>query len=907
MGIRKGLYTTQEFPFPRKLMNTALSPELVPTTQAIDLLNFIPSQSKAGSGEKRFGTTQLGTEITGETIQRLASFTKSDGTLQLLAYTDSGKIYSSDDDGTTWVSRKTGLNILGLGRFVDFNEKLIIYNGKDTPMSWDGSTISDLSEYVKDNLFPEWVSENSISIETISDNTVNYPANRNIKIEFSGDKLAISSLTQTTGTATATTTNNHNLSTGDIVTISNATPEGYNGDYEIVSTGANTFTFSVDSGLASPASFQTDYIECVKGTTKEVGGFVKEHEDLVITSTGVDTPDKTTAFKFKVFLGENSNLRNAEIQYTAKLSEEASRAYFRQYSYKVQYKASNGSAWKTLNSGSVTDTSKPLTITANNLPRNSYNIRVISEVLVGASVFSGKATITDVEVKVPTKTEILTNGTPNSDKAINIASITLLSGTATVTTTTDHGYATNDAVTIYNAEQDEYNGTYLITVTGATTFTYGVGGNPTSPATVDTNLPSTIVYSFQRLVNTTTVTSSSYTSPNTTVTLTDNILPNESGVTIDRLWYEDNPPAFSYIISHNNRLWALGAGETLPSTYKSEDRLKLYFTDSTNNENTWFNEETQAPSFIDVTNKHGVEDELIGLSTIEGNLILHGRNKLQVWTGYSPIIGGDFSHFKTIPVGTFSGDLIQDFPSDIMFATKYGLRSLRNVFQSEGLEVSPDLGSDIDPSIQDAISSVTTTANYKALRSFRYERDGMYGYFINGEMWVYIISEEAKGWVRFDGAFSSATDFLSLPDGRLIMSEGGFIYTYDNGAGSTTKSYTDRGSAIQLKWATPWVEKYKRWANKKWNLVVGVNTKPTTVTLRRHKDGNIAQESAMSISIGNNIALWDSALWDVSLWDTGTTRPVKRDKFIAESFSFSITETGTAGAVNIISIQAIGS
>ncbi|MBF0179030.1 MAG: hypothetical protein HQM03_03270, partial [Magnetococcales bacterium] len=46
------------------------------------------------------------------------------------------------------------------------------------------------------------------------------------------------------------------------------------------------------------------------------------------------------------------------------------------------------------------------------------------------------------------------------------------STTVTVTTAAAHGYSTNDTVTINNASPTDYNGSYVISVTGATTFTY---------------------------------------------------------------------------------------------------------------------------------------------------------------------------------------------------------------------------------------------------------------------------------------------------------------------------------------------------------------------------------------------------------------------------------------------------
>jgi phage tail sheath protein FI len=65
----------------------------------------------------------------------------------------------------------------------------------------------------------------------------------------------------------------------------------------------------------------------------------------------------------------------------------------------------------------------------------------------------------------------------------SVSGITRATSTATVTTASAHGFTTGQRVTIAGATQTEYNGTFTITVTGATTFTYTVTGTPATPAT----------------------------------------------------------------------------------------------------------------------------------------------------------------------------------------------------------------------------------------------------------------------------------------------------------------------------------------------------------------------------------------------------------------------------------------
>lgn len=67
--------------------------------------------------------------------------------------------------------------------------------------------------------------------------------------------------------------------------------------------------------------------------------------------------------------------------------------------------------------------------------------------------------------------------------SVAVTSITRAVNTATVTTTTNHGYSTGNYVNLSGAVQTDYNGDYTITVTGVTTFTYTVANTPVTPAT----------------------------------------------------------------------------------------------------------------------------------------------------------------------------------------------------------------------------------------------------------------------------------------------------------------------------------------------------------------------------------------------------------------------------------------
>lgn len=70
----------------------------------------------------------------------------------------------------------------------------------------------------------------------------------------------------------------------------------------------------------------------------------------------------------------------------------------------------------------------------------------------------------------------------NPASVLSVTSITRSGTTATVTITA-HGYSTGQNITIAGATQTAYNGTFIITVLTANTFTYQVSGAPATPAT----------------------------------------------------------------------------------------------------------------------------------------------------------------------------------------------------------------------------------------------------------------------------------------------------------------------------------------------------------------------------------------------------------------------------------------
>lgn len=68
--------------------------------------------------------------------------------------------------------------------------------------------------------------------------------------------------------------------------------------------------------------------------------------------------------------------------------------------------------------------------------------------------------------------------------AQTISTITHVGAVATLTTAAPHGLVDNNRVTISGASSSEYNGTYVINVTGANTFEYTMASTPAANATI---------------------------------------------------------------------------------------------------------------------------------------------------------------------------------------------------------------------------------------------------------------------------------------------------------------------------------------------------------------------------------------------------------------------------------------
>jgi hypothetical protein len=271
--MRQAMYNNVVFSAAKQLMNTATAPQALNASFAQNITNMLPT--KGGTLAIRHGTLALGSPTGDGNIIEIMPFVKPDGISQVLVYTDTGAVKLFNEGLGTYTNVITGLNTSGVPFYTEHLEGgkpyLIIVNGYNPNMVWDGTTLTTMSEYVTDLATSEtWVSATQLSLNTGTLGVTNYPVGRSVKVTFSTSAhLNVSSLTRVGTTATLTASVAHNLQTGDYVTIAGANQVEYNGTFQITVTSATVLTYTLVGTPATPAngSLQLTFSNITRTTT----------------------------------------------------------------------------------------------------------------------------------------------------------------------------------------------------------------------------------------------------------------------------------------------------------------------------------------------------------------------------------------------------------------------------------------------------------------------------------------------------------------------------------------------------------------------------------------------------------------------------------------------------------------
>ena len=396
--------------------------------------------------------------------------------------------------------------------------------------------------------------------------------------------------------------------------------------------------------------------------------------------------------------------------------------------------------------------------------------------------------------------------------AQTISTITHVGTTATVTTAAPHNLITGNRITISGATANDYNGTYVIIKTGASSFTYVMATTPAANATV---------------VGTYTITGITGVNSNTFSNV--NLFKN-------RLYFcQNNTLSFWYLdveaISGPATDFALGA------FYRNGGYLQAM--------GTWT---------LDAG--YGVDDFAVYVTSM---------GEILVYKGFDPSDPNNWAMVGLWQMGqTFSRRCFFKWGGDLLLLTQDGLLPLTASLQSSRLDPRINLTDKIYYAVSLAASAYSNNfgwqINYLA-------ESNMLILSIPTDLGMeqYVMNTINKSWARFTGI--EAYCFTVSGDQDMHFGGDGFVGLFfnsnsDNGANivaNCQQAYNYFDSRGQLKRFTL-IRPIFQTNNGFPTVLCGISTDFDTIPL--------TNQIAFNPS-ATNIGVWDTGLWDQSNWGGG--------------------------------------
>ena len=401
--------------------------------------------------------------------------------------------------------------------------------------------------------------------------------------------------------------------------------------------------------------------------------------------------------------------------------------------------------------------------------------------------------------------------------AQTISTITHVGTTATLTTASPHGLITGNRVTISGATPSDYNGTYVITKTGASTFTYVMTTTPASNATV---------VGIYTTIGITGVDSSTFINVN----LFKNRLYFTQKNTL-ACWYLDvnaiggaaNPLYFGSIARNGGYLQAMG---------------------------TWTLDAGQ-----------GADDYAVFVTSM-GEVI--------VYNGTDPTSATTWALKGVWQLGqTFNRKCFFKWSGDLLLLTQDGLVPLASALQSSRLDPRVNLTDKIYYPISQACTTYYSNFGWQ-IQYFASENMLILNIPTNSGMEQYIMHTITKSWARFTGIQAYCWEVSG--DNSMHFGGDGFVgnfYTASSDAGANITA------AVQQAYSyfdTPG-------QNKRFTMVRPIlqsdGGTPSVLCGLSVDFQPIDNTGAISFNPSSqSVGVWDAAKWDANNWGGGliTTR-----------------------------------
>jgi len=389
--------------------------------------------------------------------------------------------------------------------------------------------------------------------------------------------------------------------------------------------------------------------------------------------------------------------------------------------------------------------------------------------------------------------------------------------TATVTTASAHGLVTNNRVTISGATPTEFNGTYVITVTGTTTFTYTMAVAPSGNASVVG-----------------TYTTIGITGVNSNTFINVNLFKNRLYFTQkDTLacWYLDvnaiggtaNPLYFGSIARNGGYLQAMG---------------------------TWTLDAGQ-----------GADDYAVFVTSMGETIVYNGTDPTSATTW---ALKGVWQLGQT-----FNRKCFFKWSGDLLLLTQDGLVPLASALQSSRLDPRVNLTDKIYYPISQACTNYFSNFGWQ-IQYFASENMLILNIPVSSGMEQYVMHTITKSWARFTGIQAYCWEVSG--DNTMHFGGDGFVgnfYTASSDAGSNITA------AVQQAYSyfdTPG-------QNKRFTMVRPIlqsdGGTPSVLCGLSVDFQPIDNTGAISFNPSSQtVGIWDSAKWDANNWGGGliTTR-----------------------------------
>src|SRR6266705_5859217 len=246
-----------------------------------------------------------------------------------------------------------------------------------------------------------------------------------------------------TGTATAS---NHGLNTSDFVDVTGATPAAYNvSDAPIIKIDANTFTYGLSAAAGTSSSGQTVFGKKLVQTLTSAGATAT----ATLPSHGYSATNQITISGASNDAGFNGTFAIASVTTNTFTYTRISPSSLAGTTAQATSAGHGFSSGQSVTISGATPSTSPYngTFTITVLDANTFTYALSSGQSVSAI---GSIQATSTVTNNVTSITHPTSGSPASQQ------------TATVTTSSAHGFNPGDTVTIANAAQSAYNGSFLV-------------------------------------------------------------------------------------------------------------------------------------------------------------------------------------------------------------------------------------------------------------------------------------------------------------------------------------------------------------------------------------------------------------------------------------------------------------